>query len=124
MGPGKDYKDDQIAGASLIEKRLRELSLFSLQKRRLQGDLIVAFPYLRGGYKHKGDRRYRWSDSSRTRGNGFQMKRGKILIRYSEKMFYSEGDEALAQLPRQAVGAPPLEAFKARLDGALGSLSC
>ena len=29
----------------------------------------------------------------------------------------------LAQLPREAVGAPTLEAFKARLDGALGSLS-
>ena len=29
----------------------------------------------------------------------------------------------LAQLPREAVNAPFLEAFKARLDGALGSLS-
>jgi len=32
-----------------------------------------------------------------------------------------EGGEALAQLPREAVGAPSMEAFKARLDGALGS---
>jgi len=30
---------------------------------------------------------------------------------------------ALAQLPREAVGAPSLEVLKARLDGALGSLS-
>ena len=32
--------------------------------------------------------------------------------------------EALAQLPREAVGAPSPEALKAGLDGALGSLSC
>ena len=31
--------------------------------------------------------------------------------------------EALAQLPGEAVGAPSLEAYKARLDGAVGSLS-
>ena len=55
------------------EDRLRELGLFSLEERRLQGDLTVAFQHLKGACKKDGDRHFSRACCSRTRGNGFKL---------------------------------------------------
>ncbi len=60
-----------IRGLS-YEERYRNLGLFSLEKRRLQGDLSVAFQYLEGVHKQEGEQLFMRVDSDRTRGMVFK----------------------------------------------------
>jgi len=62
-------------------------------------------------------------DSDRTRGNGFILRQGRFRLDIRRK-FFTHGGDALNRLPREVVDVQSLEAFKARLDVALGSLVC
>jgi len=96
--------------------RLRELGLFSLEKRRLWGDLIAAFQYLKGDYRQDGDGLFARVCSDRTSGNGFKLKGGRLQFDIRKKFFTTRMVKHWHRLPREAVDAPFLAVFKARLD--------
>ena len=55
--------------------------------------------------------------------NGFKLKEGRFRLDVRKKFFTQGVVKCWQRLPRDAVGVPSLEAFKAGLDGALGSLN-
>jgi len=104
------------------EKRLRELGLFSLQKRRLWGDLIAALQYLVGAYRKDGENVFRRACCDRTRTNGFKLREGRFRLDIRKKVFTLRVVKPWHRLRREVVEAPSLKTFKARLDGALSYL--
>ena len=119
VGAGPEEATKKLRGLEHLscEERLREMGLFSLEKRRLKGDLAVAFQCLKGAYKQVGDRLFTQSDRDRTRANSIKVKEGgfrsdvrkKIFTQRAVKPWHSCSESCGCPIPGDAGGRHPEE---------------
>ena len=82
--------------------------MLSLEKRRLWGDLIAAFQYMKEAYRQEEDQLFTCSHSDRTRENGFKLKEGRFRLDVRQNFLTQRVVRHWIRFPRKAVGAPSI----------------
>ena len=100
------------------EEQLRALGLTSLEERRLRGNLLALYSFLRRGSGEGGAELFSLGSSARTCGNSPKLHQGKFRLDIRKRFFTEKVVKHWNRLPREVVDAPSLSVFKRHLYNA------
>ena len=98
------------------EERLKELDLFSLQHRRIRGDLIQVFKIIRGIDNMDYSKYFAIDNSNYTRGNGCKIIGKSFNSNESKNFFFNRIVNLWNGLPREVIECSTVDTFKRHLD--------
>ena len=103
------------------QRRLERLNLYSLEKRRLRGQLIETFKILKGinniDYKCLFSR-----SNNQTRSNGWKLEQKRFNTSHCGNFFSYKIPSFWNKLPAELVGSTTVNQFKNRLDKVIDTL--
>jgi len=104
------------------EEPLRTLDLSSLEKRRLRGNLIALYSFLRRGSGEGCAELFSLVSGDRMCRNGSKLHQGRFRLGVRKHLFTKRVVKHWNKVPREVVNALRLSVFKRYLDNALSNM--